>query len=547
MAKTTYNGFDDMEDVATLKPDEEARAEPSVSDRGADQPSAAEVAGRRGTAGPDTADEASPQPYKVDRGWMAKLASPATRSRWAEQDARIAHTNEQTAALRRQNDGARRADAAMGELSALVTKYDRPAEGAGPEQVAGPDMPDEAAKDPNERVGYGIYRNPGLLKNREFLDEAGRIFLKHKLPGGMAWLKDADQAGKENLGESLKLAIGGDLAGAEKAFNAGGQMKLKPGTLAWADEKQTTLTGVKEDGSTFTVKPHEMLRVMVSPEEYLKRSQGDYYAGRNEANVTGRTISADARVDAADVSGASREEAARIRAGGLPRPGGGTRSPSTGGSGRSSSNPNSPYGGDKGQQKWTSDFETKFLPKRDAKDENGQVRRDKNGQAVQEVDDELAPTVRDLARTNAAILNTAGVHPQEAAQVFTQFAGAFKGGDRAKAFKTLDAKGRIAVADNEDGNPVKAVGIMGQYKDASGNMRPLYFTLPEKMSDELVAQEAQNRIDKENTYRDERGWSPRSAPARTEAAIAAARGTQQRGSAMPHQKFLPEPRLPGRG
>jgi hypothetical protein len=171
-----------------------------------------------------------------------------------------------------------------------------------------------------------------------------------------------------------------------------------------------------------------------------------------------------------------------------------------GGTGSSSS----PYGGDKGTAKWIDDFEKHYMPKRDVKGDDGQVKMDpKTGSPVQEVDQDVAPMVRDMARVNKEVLAAGDVHPQEAANVFTQFAQAAKSGDRAKMFSTLDKQGRIAIVENEAGDPVKAVGIMGQYRDAKGQVRPMFFDLPEKMSDELTAQEADNRVQKQKNYPDE--------------------------------------------
>lgn len=456
--------------------------------------------------------------------WMAPVQRGiAAEQRRKESEARIQAENETTRTRRLANDQSERANKAMAELSELVSKYDQ-AEGQQPQQAAAPGM-DDAMKDPKERVGYGLYQNSNLMKNPQFLNDAGRIFLKHGLQGGVAWVQDAEKAGKEGYTDALKRAVAGDLQGAEAAFNANGQARIQPGSLQWADEKKTTITGKYADGREFTVNPAEQLRTLLSPEEYLKRSQGDYFAGRNEANVRGREVSADARVEAAGLAADARRDAAetnaasRVEAAGIRGAGGrGTRRSTGGGTGAGTGaggdvQPRAePYGGSKGQAKWTSDLETHYMPKRPAKNKDGSAVVDKNGVQVQEVDEEAAGVVRDLARVNARELNAAGIHPQEASQTFTQFARAFEGGDRAKAFAALDRQGKIAIAEDKQGNPVKAVGVMGQYKDRAGQVRPIFFNLPAKMSDELVAQEAQNRIDKQTSYRNERGWSPRAKP-----------------------------------
>lgn len=416
-------------------------------------------------------------------------------------------------------DDTKRAGTAMKEFADLLDKYTPPQKGVGPQDG-----------DPHERLGFSLYTNPSVLKNPKFLNDAAQIFVRNRQPSGLQWLQSAHKASGENLIDALKVATAGDLPGAEQVFNSGGGMKIQPGTLKWADEKKTSLTGVDAQGREFTVNPHELIRQFVAPEDALKRAQADYYSGRNEANVTGRQISADARVDAAEVTGDSRVDAANIRANAGPRGGvggAGARAPAAP---RGPSAPSAaPYGGDKGQAKWTDDFEKHFMPKRDAMTEDGKPKIDpKTGAPVQELDEENAPIIRDMARINVKELNAAGIHPQEAAHVFTQFAKAFKGGDRAKAYSTLDKAGRLAIIENGEGHPVKAVGIMGQYRDAQGATRPIFFELPEKMSDELVTQEFQNRQEKDKAYPDETkrvqrpsaGGGPQSA-----AAVAATRGT----------------------
>ena len=257
--------------------------------------------------------------------------------------------------------------------------------------------------------------------------------------------------------------------------------------------------------------------------EALAKFQG----GRNEAGVERAQVGADARVEAAGIGGDSRVEAAGVRAGGQVEAAG-VRAAGRGGAGAGGTRAGaSAYGGDKGAIKWTDDFEKHYIPKRDVKNEDGSNKIDpKTGSPVQEVDADLAKPVRDMARINSDVLAAGGVHPQEAAGVFTQFATAFKGGDRAKAFSELDKGGRIAIVENDSGDPVKAVGIMGQYRDARGQVRPMFFDVPEKMSDELVAQEAQNRIEKQKAYPDERKRGPMR-NAKPAAADVAKRGLMQ--------------------
>lgn len=125
-------------------------------------------------------------------------------------------------------------------------------------------------KDNQHRVGFGFYQNPGLFSNPQFLDETAKDFMKNGLPEGVRWLERSYQAQKEGLLTAVQAASAGDLAGAEKAFNATGKEKIQPGSLEWADESKTTLKGISEDGKEFQVKPKEMLKSFLDPKTYFE-------------------------------------------------------------------------------------------------------------------------------------------------------------------------------------------------------------------------------------------------------------------------------------
>lgn len=186
-------------------------------------------------------------------------------------------------------DQERRSSRALDELSTYTDQFlsgpKKPREEglSMPEQLSGPgmeqanDLPGIEKVGPNDaqhRFGFGLYQNPNILRNPEYLNGAAQIFLKHRMPQGVQWLESAYKASKENLVEATQLAVADDLPGAEKAFNSTGDHKVVPGSLKWKDDKKTVLTGVNEsDGQTFEVKPKELLKSYLSPKEFFEQSR----------------------------------------------------------------------------------------------------------------------------------------------------------------------------------------------------------------------------------------------------------------------------------
>lgn len=409
-----------------------------------------------------------------------------------------------------------------------------------------PGVPPRQAS-PQEALGFALHQAPDLMRDRDFLNKAASTFLAKGLPDGIKWLEAGHAAAQEGYTKALQALMNGDAAEAAKAFNASGKLKVKADGITPVEGEPGKWQITSEDGKTGTLDPKAAYLNLLPPKDFAEfqmkapyyKALADYQGGRNEANVTRAEVGAEARVEAAGIGADSRVEAAGIRADGTrdaaatraARGGVGVRAP--GGTGTRPAATTSPYGGDKGAAKWTDDFEKHYMPKRDVKTDEGTTKVDpKTGSPFQEVDQDLAPTVRSMARINSEVLATGGVHPQEAANVFTEFAKASKIGNREKMFDSLDTNGRIAIAEDDKGNPIKAVGIMGQYRDARGQVRPMFFELPEKMSDELVAAEAQRRVAKDKAYPDEtkRGAVRNAGSA---AAAAARRGVANPAAAMP--------------
>lgn len=387
-----------------------------------------------------------------------------------------------------QLDQVRRQQATQRQLADLVDEFNGTKQAPTEQREDGPNPP--PTRSDGDRIGFGLYRNPDLLSNSDFATRAGQIFLRAGMPEGIAWLERAGKAQKENAITALQHLVGGDTQAAADAFNKAGQHKV---------------TGIEDlgggkfrvgfnNGQNKEIDAQRALRSYLSPKDFFELAQkdpyykayADYLSGRNDASVTRATVAGDARVEAAGVAADGRVDAATIRATTGPRAGtAGT--PAARGTGTSRAG--SAEGGVL-PDKWLSDFETNHLPQRDATDDKGQKRIDpKTGQTIQEVDEGRAPIVRDLARMNADVLARARVQPQEAGAVFGQFAKAFQEGDRAKAFSALDKGGRIVIATDNDGQPVRVLGRIGTASDRN----PILFDLPEGMERMLLEQEFKNR------------------------------------------------------
>ena len=131
-------------------------------------------------------------------------------------------------------------------------------------------QPTGPAGNPHHQVGFGLYQNPSLFANPKFLNDTAKDFMASGLPEGVKWLEAGYKAQKEGLIEALQRANGGDLRGAEQAFNNTGEHKVQPNSLQWKDNNRTTLVGKNEDGSDFEVKPAEMLRNFLSPKDFFE-------------------------------------------------------------------------------------------------------------------------------------------------------------------------------------------------------------------------------------------------------------------------------------
>jgi hypothetical protein len=131
-----------------------------------------------------------------------------------------------------------------------------------------------AADDYENHVGYGLFKNPNLFRDPGFYTRAAKVFADAGMgEQGMAWLQRGAQAAEENGLDALKRLAGGDVRGAEQAFNASGRMKVVAGSTQ-------EMPGGKyrfklEDGSTQTVDPQRMLRSFLTPKDYFSAQSKD--------------------------------------------------------------------------------------------------------------------------------------------------------------------------------------------------------------------------------------------------------------------------------
>ncbi len=132
-----------------------------------------------------------------------------------------------------------------------------------------------------ERISYGMYRNPNLFKNSEFANRAGQIFLKAGMgETGMRWLERGAQAVDENGIDALRRLIGGDVQGAEAAFNATGNVKVKPGSTRDLGNGRYSIT--LADGQERTIDPRQILRSYLSPRDFFTLEVKEIEAGSRE-------------------------------------------------------------------------------------------------------------------------------------------------------------------------------------------------------------------------------------------------------------------------
>lgn len=140
-------------------------------------------------------------------------------------------------------------------------------------------------QDAQHRVGFGMYQNPALFANPKFLNETAQDFMRAGVPEGVKWLEAGYHAHKEGMVTALQRAVGGDLQGAEKAFNSTGDEKITPGSLKWKDDQKTTLSGKHEDGSDFEMQPRELLKSLMSPKDYFDQSSKEREAAAKESQA----------------------------------------------------------------------------------------------------------------------------------------------------------------------------------------------------------------------------------------------------------------------
>lgn len=118
-----------------------------------------------------------------------------------------------------------------------------------------------------ERIGFGMWRNPNLFKSPDFNRAASRIFLRAGMPEGVKWLERGAQAVEENGIDALKRLIGGDVRGAEAAFNQSGNLRVLPGSTRDVGNGRYELT--LADGTTRTIDPRQMLMVSLKPNDFF--------------------------------------------------------------------------------------------------------------------------------------------------------------------------------------------------------------------------------------------------------------------------------------
>ena len=119
----------------------------------------------------------------------------------------------------------------------------------------------------SDRIGYGLYRQPALFSNPEFLNKASQIFLKAGRPEGVAWLERSSKAEQEGGVTAIKKLLAGDPRGAEQAFNSTGNQRIVPGSLVEVESGKWQATDAS--GQTRVIEPQKMLRSLLSPHDYF--------------------------------------------------------------------------------------------------------------------------------------------------------------------------------------------------------------------------------------------------------------------------------------
>lgn len=412
-------------------------------------------------------------------------------------------------------DKAGKEKAAYDELARLVEKYS-----TGSDPAAGGTVPAGATSE--QRIGHGLQRNPGLMRNPEFLNAAAPIFIRAGMPEGVKWLEFAHNAAKENFNEMNQRLVSGDVQGALTAYNAGGQAKASTITpVMGSDGKPTGRYMVKmENGSETEIDPVAAFRATMSPSDFFKamreeqeldakkalwKAQEGYFAGRNQ---TAQNV-ADTRADASTAN-----TILRAGTGGGTRAGGGKGAGTTG----------------QGRAKWMEDFE-KVLPTRDVLGTDGKpvtYMKAGNIETKQEVDNTIAPALRDLARLNSDALEFSGVAPQEAAATFSGIAAAFRDKKPPEIYDQLQSGNGLVFGRDSAGNAKKVAVRIGTAQDGT----PILAVLTDAQQKALLAEDKRRQLaepKQQQSYRQEDERLLKRAPAAAAASAPAPKGREAAG------------------
>lgn len=362
---------------------------------------------------------------------------------------------------------------AYDELAKLVEKYAGPAPAAGGEAAP-------ANADPQQRITYGLHRQPNLMRDPNFLNEAAATFIRNKLPEGIKWLETAHAAAKDNRIEGYQRILSGDLAGAAQVMGARGITPVIGANNQPTGQFQVTLP----DGSQQMLDPKAAYRATLSPSDFFKTqreeeelaakkelwgAQREYYLDRNQATR-----------DVADTRADAQTEAAALR---LGAGGGAGRGSGAGGRG----------GGGGNQAKWMDDFE-KTLPTRDVLDDKGKpvtYMKAGNIETKQEVDKTLARPMRDMARVNAEILEAAGMAPAEAADTFSEVATTLRDKKPAEAYETLRQSRGLVFARDDQGNAKRVAIQVGTFPDG----RPILAKFTPEQEKVMLAEDKRRQLE----------------------------------------------------
>lgn len=121
--------------------------------------------------------------------------------------------------------------------------------------------------DPGKQIGFGLYQNPSLLRDPEFLNQAASIFLKAKMPEGLKWLERGYAAQKENAIDALRALTAGDAQRAVAAFNASGNMRVAD--LQPDPEQKGRWVVTMEGGGSRSIDPAQELKSYLDPKEWF--------------------------------------------------------------------------------------------------------------------------------------------------------------------------------------------------------------------------------------------------------------------------------------